>query len=179
MNCLRKYRRVDSLEERNLKMRKKSSYRGVIQIIRDLGHRHNNRNTQSQNFKIGDGNNRITKILARKAISKNRHNPIIVVPNEVKPGGLNFYNAKEFLVGKSFREVSKEEENKRDSKKIYDSFKLDLAGVEVTFEIWDDIRLVRQRNRIKDVVALFIKVTKGGMGLVMGYGYYYIGYDEI
>ena len=102
-----------------------------------------------------------------------------MVPNEVKPGGLNFYNAKEFLVGKSFREVSKEEENKRDSKKIYDSFKLDLAGVEVTFEIWDDIRLVRQRNRIKDVVALFIKVTKGGMGLVMGYGYYYIGYDEI
>lgn len=157
--CLRKYRRIDPIEERNLKIRGPESFRPVLTIIRSLGKKSKKGNPNQQKFKIGNGKNRVSKILAQNLRSKKRHCPIILVPNEVLSGNLNYFNAKNFLVGKQYKEVSKGEEAGRDSRRKHVSFTKRMAGADVDFEIWDDIRVVRQRGRVQDVVAVFIKVS--------------------
>jgi hypothetical protein len=176
---IRKYRRFEILEERQRRMRRRYDFRSVIQYIRQLSSKSANQSKgkfgdkRKNKIQIGTGLNRITKILNSKSSKSGKSRPIIIVPNEVIKGNLNMTNAKQFLINKTFMEVVEITKNSQknpkrkdvlyvniqDKRIICDIFSHSLDGANFSFEIWDDLRFVKQKKRIDSVVAIFIKVN--------------------
>lgn len=179
---IRKYRRFEILEERPRRMRRRHNFRSVISFIRGLSSksgadrgRLREGDDRARKYQVGNGLNRITRILNAKASKSGKSRPIIIVPNEVIKGNLNLTNAKEFLTKKSFMDVveissAKQRDPRRkntlyvniqDKRAVCDIFGHKLDGTSFSFEIWDNLRFVKQKKKIDSVVAIFIKVSGG------------------
>ena len=176
---IRKYRRFEILEERQRRMRKKHDFRSVIKFIQQLSSKSSNSKGKFTDKKgrkirqIGNGANRITRILNTKSGKSGRSRPIIIVPNEVIKGNLNISNAKNFFLNKTYHQVIEIKNDKQKNPKaknviyvniqkkriICDIFSHTLDGSSFSFEIWDDLRFVKQKKKIDSVIAIFIKVT--------------------
>jgi hypothetical protein len=160
------------MEERSRKMRQNKDFRCVIQIIKQISQKRNKQSKSKNQIttkQIGNGLNRITKILNSKPNGMTHGRPIIIVPNEIIKGNLNMFNALEFFNNKYFVEVrTGEAKNSKyekwvpynQKKKATEIFSYPIANKNIGFEIWDDLRLVKQRNRIESVVAIFVKGTQ-------------------
>lgn len=177
---IRKYRRFEILEERARRMRRRHNFRSVITYIRGLSNKSGSEKTGEKGekrgefkYRVGNGLNRITRILNAKSSKSGKSRPIIIVPNEVIKGNLNLTNAKEFLTKKRFMDVVEISNNRQkdpgrrntmyvniqDKRAICDIFSHTLDRVTFSFEIWDNLRFVKQKKRIDSVVAIFIKVS--------------------
>ena len=177
---MREFRRSNFLSERAVKMKSNLSFKPVINFIRQLSSRSMEENQKKERkkkstrkvFQVGNGLNRITRILNSRASKSGKPRPIIIVPNEIIKGNLNLINAKHFFTKNVFQNVieikNENQKNPRLKDVLYlnvhskrlicDIFPSSLSGESFSFEIWDDLRFVKQKNRIDSVVAIFIKV---------------------
>ena len=106
---------------------------------------------------IGNQANIISKVLASLSTPANPSphsaRPVILVPDEVFLGNLNMENAVSFLTDGKYIQV----ENGTVLKRKSAEFALDLLGQKLNLEIVDDITSLKNKNRMNQVVAIFIK----------------------
>jgi hypothetical protein len=153
LEAIRKYEKV--VENKNSKLLAPGkSFQFVMDIMQRPYNEAENRRLR-QGY-IGNSNNVISKILALNAKDPNsqqRVKPVILVPNEVIIGNLNMENALPFIVEGKYQVVDRNTFIKVHS----NEFTMELLDEKVTFEVTDDVTTLKNKGKMGQVVAIFIK----------------------
>ena len=154
LEAVRKYEKFNDNKNSRLRIPGKS-FRFCLEVISQP---YNDAETKRirQSF-IGNPANIISKVLASLSTgttpSQHSQRPVILVPDEVFLGNLNMENAVSFLNEGRYIQV----EGGTVIKKKSAEFVVDLLGEKVHMEIADDFTSLKNRNRMSQVVAIFIK----------------------
>lgn len=150
IEALRKYEKVT--ESKNSKMRVPGrNFKFCLDI---MSQPYNEPETKHQKkIFIGNPANAISRILAEHGKTTQPVRPIILVPENVITGNLNVDNAVQFLTEGKYIASDNSSKVKKKSAEMC----LELLGERVTFEIFDDITSLKNKNQLSHVAAIFIK----------------------
>jgi len=151
MDYLRRWEKIS--ETKYARLRAKKDFSFCLGIMENTANKPQTKEIDIQKMIVGHPDNRLSKLLSSKGNSLEIVKPIIVVPEEVISGNLNFLNIYDFIKKGEYKQVVENEKQK----KRYLEIHLNVLDKKIAFEVYDDIGYLKSKKKLNNVVAVFIK----------------------